>query len=100
MVAGHGGERRSRVDEFLSTCCATQSAWPRKPTVFDFHVTEGHSRRLTVDADGARSTRVPAPGTPPVAAADEGPGAAGVSVRGTAGGAGLIDLLRAWEPEG
>ncbi|MET8164159.1 maleylpyruvate isomerase family mycothiol-dependent enzyme [Streptomyces sp. NPDC005329] len=106
------------VDEFLSTCVATTSAWPHKPTAFDFHAAEGHSWRLTVDGDGARSTRVPAPGTTPVAAADEGSNAAGVSVRGTAselvlfvydripadslqieGDAGLFDLLRAWEPE-
>ncbi|AHH98163.1 maleylpyruvate isomerase family mycothiol-dependent enzyme [Kutzneria albida] len=101
------------VEEFLFTCCATTSAWPHKPTAFDFRTTEGQSWRLTVDGDGARSTRLPAPGT----AADEGPEAAGVSVRGTAsdlvlfmydripadslridGDAGLIDLLRAWEP--
>ncbi|MFE4696853.1 maleylpyruvate isomerase N-terminal domain-containing protein [Streptomyces sp. NPDC056738] len=106
------------VEEFLFTCVATTSAWPHKPTAFDFHATEGHSWRLTVDGDGARSTRIPAPATTPVAAADEGPNAAGVSVRGTAnelvlfvydripadslqmeGDAGLFDLLREWEPE-
>ncbi|MGW1730223.1 maleylpyruvate isomerase family mycothiol-dependent enzyme [Streptomyces sp. NPDC001999] len=106
------------VEEFLSTCVATTSAWPHKPTAFDFHATEGHSWRLTVDGDGARSTRISAPGTTPVATADEGPNAAGVSVRGTAselvlfvydripadslqieGDAGLFDLLRAWDPE-
>lgn len=102
------------VEEFLFTCVATTSAWPHKPTAFDFHAGEGHSWRLTVDGDGARSTRIPAPGS----AADEGLDAAGVSVRGTAselvlfvydripadslqidGDAGLFDLLRAWEPE-
>ncbi|MGV9288096.1 maleylpyruvate isomerase family mycothiol-dependent enzyme [Streptomyces sp. NPDC003719] len=106
------------VEDFLFTCVATTSAWPHKPTAFDFHATEGHSWRLTVDGDGARSTRIPAPGTTPVAAAGEGPDAAGVSVHGTAselvlfvydripadslrieGDAGLFDLLRAWEPE-
>ena len=106
------------VEEFLFTCVATTSAWPHKPTAFDFHATEGYSWRLTVDGDGARSTRIPAPGTTSVAAADEGPNAAGVAVRGTAselvlfvydripaeslqieGDAGLFDLLRAWEPE-
>ncbi|MGA5197354.1 maleylpyruvate isomerase family mycothiol-dependent enzyme [Streptomyces exfoliatus] len=99
---------RDGVEEFLSTCVATTSAWPHKPTTFDFHATEGRSWRLTVDGDGARAARLPAPG----------PDAAGVSVRGTAselvlfiydripagslridGDAGLIDLLRAWEPE-
>ncbi|WP_327181469.1 maleylpyruvate isomerase family mycothiol-dependent enzyme [Streptomyces sp. NBC_01334] len=102
------------VEEFLSTCVATTSAWPHKPTAFDFHATEGHSWRLTVDGDGARYTRIPAPGT----AVGQGPDAAGVSVRGTAselvlfvydripadslqidGDVGLFDLLRAWEPE-
>jgi uncharacterized protein (TIGR03083 family) len=95
------------VEEFLSTCCATTSAWPHQPTAFDFHATEGRSWRLTVDGDGARFTRLGAPVT-----------AAGVAVRGTAselvlylydrisadslpvdGDAGLLDLLRAWEPE-
>ncbi|MEV0175472.1 maleylpyruvate isomerase family mycothiol-dependent enzyme [Streptomyces sp. NPDC050803] len=98
------------VDEFLTTCCATTAAWPHKPTAFDFHATEGHSWRLTVDGAGARSTPLPVTG--------EGPDTAGVSVRGTAselvlylydripadsmqvdGDAGLLDLLRAWEPE-
>ncbi|MGW4492381.1 hypothetical protein [Streptomyces sp. NPDC004376] len=74
-----------------------------RPTAFEFHAAEGHSWRLTVDGDGARSARIPAPG---------------ISVHGTAGelvlfvysriaadslriggDAGLFDLLRAWEPE-
>ncbi|MFJ5268537.1 maleylpyruvate isomerase N-terminal domain-containing protein [Streptomyces sp. NPDC088358] len=106
------------VEEFLFTCVATTSAWPHKPTAFDFHATEGRSWRLTVDSDGARTTRVPAPGPTPATAAHEDPDAAGVSVRGTAselvlfvydripadslridGDAGLFDLLREWEPE-
>lgn len=100
------------VDEFLSTCCATTAPWPHKPTAFGFHATEGRSWRLTVDGDGARSTR-------PAATADgEGPDTVGAAVRGTAselvlflydripadsvqidGDGGLLDLLRAWEPE-
>ncbi|MFD8596637.1 maleylpyruvate isomerase family mycothiol-dependent enzyme [Kitasatospora sp. NPDC059646] len=95
------------VEEFLFTVCATPSAWPHRPTAFDFHATEGRSWRLTVDGDGARVTRVPA-----------ATATAGASVRGTAGelvlylydrvpadtlqldgDAGLLDLLRAWEPE-
>ncbi|GAA2435213.1 maleylpyruvate isomerase family mycothiol-dependent enzyme [Streptomyces lavendulocolor] len=102
------------VEEFLFTCVATPSAWPHGPTAFDFHTTEGRSWRLTVDGDGARSTRISAP----TAAAGEDPDAAGASVRGTAselvlylydripaeslhvdGDARLLDLLRAWEPE-
>ncbi|WP_308313351.1 maleylpyruvate isomerase family mycothiol-dependent enzyme [Streptomyces sp. FB2] len=96
------------VDEFLATCCATTAAWPHKPTTFYFHATEGYSWRLTVDGDGARSTRL----------FGEGTDAAGVSVTGTAGelvlylydripveslelagDPGLLGLLRAWEPE-
>ncbi|MFJ8541505.1 maleylpyruvate isomerase N-terminal domain-containing protein [Streptomyces sp. NPDC093586] len=106
------------VEEFLFTCVATTSAWPHRPTAFDFHAAEGLSWRLTVDGDGARSTRLPVPGTTPAAVTGEGPEASGVSVRGTAselvlflydripagslridGDAGLLDLLRAWEPE-
>ncbi|MEV5846108.1 maleylpyruvate isomerase family mycothiol-dependent enzyme [Streptomyces sp. NPDC051985] len=100
------------LDEFLSTCVATPAAWPHKPTAFDFHAAEGRSWRLTVDGDGARSTRLP------TAVTGEGPDAPGVSARGTAGelvlflygrvpadsvridgDGGLFDLLRAWEPE-
>lgn len=102
------------VEEFLFTVCATPSAWPHKPTAFDFHAAEGRSWRLTVDGDGARSTRIPAH----TAAIDEDSDAAGASIHGTAselvlylydripaaslhvdGDAGLLDLLRAWEPE-
>ncbi|MFJ2752154.1 maleylpyruvate isomerase family mycothiol-dependent enzyme [Streptomyces sp. NPDC087297] len=102
------------VEEFLFTVCGTPSAWPHKPTAFDFHASEGRSWRLTVDGDGARSTRIPAP----TAATGEDLDAAGASVHGTAselvlylydriradslhvdGDAGLLDLLRAWEPE-
>ena len=48
------------VDEFLSTCCATTSAWPHEPAVVDYHATEGRSWRLSVDGDGARAARLPA----------------------------------------
>ena len=48
------------VDEFLSTCCATTSAWPHKPATVDFHATEGRSWRLWLSADGARTARLPA----------------------------------------
>ncbi|MEU5534175.1 maleylpyruvate isomerase family mycothiol-dependent enzyme [Streptomyces sp. NPDC020362] len=102
------------VEVFLSTSCATTSPWPHKPTAFDFQAAEGPSWRLTVDGDGARSARLPAPGTD----AAQGLEAAGVSVRGTAselglfvhdripleslqidGDAGLFDLLIGWDPE-
>ncbi|MCC0093332.1 maleylpyruvate isomerase family mycothiol-dependent enzyme [Streptomyces flavotricini] len=102
------------VEEFLFTVCGTPSAWPHKPTAFDFHCAEGRSWRLTVDGDGARTTRVPAP----TAATGEDSDTAGASVHGTAselvlylydriqadslrvdGDSGLLDLLRVWEPE-
>ncbi|MFD7730290.1 maleylpyruvate isomerase family mycothiol-dependent enzyme [Kitasatospora phosalacinea] len=95
------------VEEFLFTCVAASSAWPHEPATFEFHATEGRTWLLTVDGDGARSTRLPAPA-----------GTAGAAVHGTAGelvlylydrvradslrvagDAGLLDLLRAWEPE-
>ncbi|WP_234344091.1 maleylpyruvate isomerase N-terminal domain-containing protein [Streptomyces sp. WM6372] len=66
------------VEEFLSTCNATTSARPHKPTVFEYHATEGCSWRLTVDGDGARPTRIPEP-------AGQELGVAGASLRGTAG---------------
>ncbi|MFF3877654.1 maleylpyruvate isomerase family mycothiol-dependent enzyme [Streptomyces sp. NPDC001978] len=106
------------VDEFLSTCCATTSAWPHKPAAVDFHATEGRSWRLSLSADGARITRLPTPGTMPAIAAGEGPDAAAASARGTVGelvltlygripvdslkldgDRRLFDLLQAWEPE-
>ncbi len=106
------------VDEFLSTCCATTSAWPHQPAAVDFHATEGRSWRLLLSADGARVTRLPAPGTRPATAAGEDPDAADAAARGTAGELvmalygrtpvdslkldgerHLFDLLQAWEPE-
>lgn len=106
------------VDEFLSTCCATTSAWPHRPAAVDFHATEGRSWRLSVSADGARVTRLPTPGTVPASAAGEDPDAADASLRGTAGelllalydripvdsleldgDRRLFDLLQAWDPD-
>lgn len=102
------------VDEFLSTCCATTSPWPHEPAALDFHAAEGRSWRLSLSADGARSTGLPTPGT----TAGEGPDAADASARGTAGELvltlygripvdslkldgdhRLFHLLKAWEPE-
>ncbi|MCF2527834.1 maleylpyruvate isomerase family mycothiol-dependent enzyme [Yinghuangia soli] len=96
------------VEDFLSTCCSTSSPWPHKATAFDFHAAEGRSWRLTADATGARYTRNPTADDP----------APGVSVHGSAGDlvlfmydripltslrvdgdSGLIDLLRAWDPD-
>jgi uncharacterized protein (TIGR03083 family) len=73
------------VDEFLSTCVATTSAWPHKPAAVDFHASEGRSWRLSLSADGARTTRLPGPGTLPATAAGQDPDAAHASARGTAG---------------
>ncbi|HEX4087544.1 MAG TPA: maleylpyruvate isomerase family mycothiol-dependent enzyme [Trebonia sp.] len=99
------------VEENLLITSFTTSPWPHKPTAFDFHATEGRSWRLTVDGDGARTTRLPAAGQDPDAAG-------GLSIRGTAsdlvlylyqrisvdslqldGDPQLLDLLHAWEPE-
>jgi uncharacterized protein (TIGR03083 family) len=105
------------VDEFLSTCCAGDP-WPHEAAAVDFHATEGRSWRLSLSADGARTTRLPMPGTMPATAADEGPDAAAASARGTAGEVvlalygripfdslqldgdrRLFDLLRDWDPD-
>jgi uncharacterized protein (TIGR03083 family) len=106
------------VDEFLSTCCAGTDPWPHKPSVVDYHATEGRSWRLWLSADGARAARLPAPGTMPATAAGEDGDAADASLRGTAGelvlalygrvpvdslkieGDGrLFDQLLAWDPD-
>lgn len=73
------------VDEFLSTCVATTSAWPHKPAVVDFHASEGRSWRLSLSADGARTVRLPGPGTMPATADGQDPDAASASAQGTAG---------------
>ncbi|WP_318199624.1 maleylpyruvate isomerase family mycothiol-dependent enzyme [Streptomyces sp. SCL15-4] len=97
------------VDEFLSTCCTTTSAWPHEPAVVDYHATEGLSWRLTLSADGARATRLPASGAAPAADA-AARGAAGelvLALHGRVpvdsleldGDRRLFDLLYAWEPE-
>jgi hypothetical protein len=50
-------------------------AWPHEPAVVDFHASEGRSWRLSLNADGARSTPAVAKGEDPVDA----------DLRGTAG---------------
>jgi hypothetical protein len=67
------------VDEFLTTCCATTAPWPHKPSVVDYHATEGHSWRVWLSADGARAARLPHD-----AAASESPETADVTAWGTA----------------
>ncbi|WP_406738434.1 maleylpyruvate isomerase family mycothiol-dependent enzyme [Streptomyces sp. NBC_00853] len=107
------------VEEFLSTCVATTSAWPHKPAVLDFHASEGRSWRLSLSADGARVARLEGPGTTPATAGDQDPDAAVAffSARGTAnelvlslydripidsleldGDRGLFEQLSAWDP--
>ncbi len=53
------------VEDFLFTCCATTAAWPHEPAAVDYHATEGRSWRLWLSADGARTARLPTPGTDP-----------------------------------
>jgi uncharacterized protein (TIGR03083 family) len=84
------------VDEFLSTCCAGTYRWPHEPAAVDYHATEGRSWRLSLSADGARATRLPAPGTMPATAAGEDPDATGASARGTAGS--LVQVQHAGVP--
>jgi uncharacterized protein (TIGR03083 family) len=106
------------VDEFLSTCCAGPYVWPHEPCALDYHATEGGSWRLSLSADGVRSTRLRTPGTMPATAAGEDPDAADASLRGTAselvlalyaripvdslkvdGDRRLFGLLMAWDPD-
>ena len=71
------------VDEFLTTCCEGTDPWPHEAGAIDFQATEGRAWRMSLSADGSRTTRLPAPGTAaatPVGSA----GAATVSARGTA----------------
>ncbi|MEH1127823.1 maleylpyruvate isomerase N-terminal domain-containing protein [Micromonospora sp. CPCC 206061] len=103
------------VEEFLSTCCATTTAWPHEPAVVDYHATEGRSWRLWLSADGARAGSLPIPGTMPATACGEDPDAA---ARGAASELVLLfygripldslkldgdrrhfDLLIAWDPD-
>ncbi|MGW6822571.1 maleylpyruvate isomerase N-terminal domain-containing protein [Streptomyces sp. NPDC055005] len=105
------------VDEFLSTCVATASAWQHKPAAIDFHASEGRSWRLSLSADGARTARLPEPGTMAATAAGQDPDVVTASARGTAhelvlilhgripfdsleldGDRGLFDQLSAWDP--
>ncbi|MBP2055152.1 hypothetical protein J2Z21_008165 [Streptomyces griseochromogenes] len=106
------------VEEFLSTCCATTSAWPHEPAAVDHHATEGRSWRLMLSADGARTARLSEPGTTPATAAGEDPDGSDASLRGTAGelvlalysrtpvdslkvdgDRRLFDQLLAWDPD-
>ncbi len=106
------------VEEFLSTCNATTVAWPHEPAVVDYHATDGSSWRLWLSPDGARTARLPMPGTMPATAASEDTDAADASARGGAGELVLamygripvnslehkgdrrvIDLLVDWDPD-
>lgn len=99
------------VDDFLSTCCATTTAWPHESATVDYHASEGRSWRLWLSTDGARAARLP-PST-----AGEGTKAPDASARGKAGelvlalygrvpvdslqlegDPRLFDQLEAWDP--
>jgi uncharacterized protein (TIGR03083 family) len=71
------------VDEYLTTCCEGTDPWPHEAAAIDFHAAEGRSWRISLSADGARTTRLPAPDALR-AAAGESPEAAAASARGTA----------------
>ena len=110
------------VEDFLSTCVATTTAWPHDPAVVDYHATEGRSWRLWLSGDGARFARLPEPVSTGSTAAGEDRVPAGdaayASARGTAaelvmafygrspmealevdGDRRVFDQLIAWEPE-
>lgn len=106
------------VDEFLSTCVATTSAWPHAPATVDYHATEGRSWSLRLSAEGAQAARLPAPGAASASASGAAPGTPDASARGTAhellmtmygrlpvdvpelgGDRRVFDQLVAWEPE-
>ncbi|MEV8457107.1 maleylpyruvate isomerase family mycothiol-dependent enzyme [Streptomyces sp. NPDC052095] len=98
------------VDEFLHTCCATTSAWPHEPADIDFHATEGRSWRLSLTADGARVTRLPARGAttpPPTASARATAGELVLSLYDrlpmdsleTGGDPRVLRQLQAWESD-
>ncbi|ACU72114.1 protein of unknown function DUF1503 [Catenulispora acidiphila DSM 44928] len=97
------------IPHFLSTCCANSTPWPHEPAALEFQASEGRSWRLTLSADGAHHTRVPASATMT---------AGTTAVRGTAselvmvlysrlqitdltvdGDPHLFELLRDWEPD-
>lgn len=82
------------------------------------HASEGRFWRLLLSADGARTARLPGPGTIPATAAGQDPDAADASARGTAselvlvlhdripvnslkleGDRRLFDQLSAWDPD-
>lgn len=96
------------VDEFLSTCCAGTAPWPHEPAAVDLHADEGHSWRLTLSADGARTTRLTAPAATPADASLHGTagelvlalyGRIPVDSLKSDGDRRLFDLLLAWDPE-
>jgi uncharacterized protein (TIGR03083 family) len=72
------------VDEFLTTCCEGTDPWPHGTAVIDFHAAEGCSWRISLSADGARTTRLPTPGPIITTAATVSSGVAFASVRGAA----------------
>jgi uncharacterized protein (TIGR03083 family) len=51
------------IGEFLTTCCSGPDPWPHEAAVLGYHAAEGPSWRLSLSADGAWTTRPPAPGT-------------------------------------
>jgi uncharacterized protein (TIGR03083 family) len=106
------------VEEFLFSCCAGTDPWPREAAAVDYHASEGRSWRLSLSADGARTTRLPPPSAMPAIPAVQGSDVAFAAVRGTAaelvlalygripvdslkldGDRRLFDLLKDWDPD-
>jgi uncharacterized protein (TIGR03083 family) len=106
------------VEDFLFTCVATPSAWPHQPAVIDYHATEGRYWRIWLSPDGARSARLPTPGTPSTITSGENFEPVYVSAEGTAselelfcydrismdalkldGDRRIFDQIIAWDPD-
>jgi uncharacterized protein (TIGR03083 family) len=98
------------VEEFLSTCVATTTAWPHEPADLDLHATEGRSWRLSLSADGARFTQLPTSGADTVPAAASVSGTASelvlvlydrkpIDALQIGGDRRVVEQLRDWDPD-
>ena len=96
------------VGEFLDTCCAGPYAWPYEPCAVDYVASEGGAWRLTLTADGVRSTRLTSAGAPKADASLTGTagelvlalyGRIPVTALTIDGDGRLFDQLLTWNPD-